>query len=146
MLSFFRINDPYRLAFVLVLLLIFRLPFIIYGIPLTLPELKWMLVGEAMANGKMLYRDIWENIGPLSAFIYQSVDFLFGRSQLAYQLISLILVFIQAVIFNRLLLINKAYNENSYVPALIYTICMSMTFEFLTLSPILILSEFPSVK
>ena len=137
MLSFFRINDPYRLVFVLVLLMIFRLPFIIYGIPLTIPELKWMLVGEAMVNGKMLYRDIWENIGPLSAFTYQILDFLFGRSQLAYQLLSLVLVFIQAIIFNRLLLINKAFNENTYVPALIYAICMSMTFEFLTLSPVL---------
>ncbi|MEQ9426322.1 MAG: hypothetical protein RJQ09_17990 [Cyclobacteriaceae bacterium] len=137
MLSFFRINDPYRLVFVFVLLLIFRLPFIISGIPLSLPELNWMIVGEAMSSGKMLYRDIWENMGPFSAIVYQIVHWLFGKSQLAYQLIAILLVFIQALIFNRLLLINKAFNENTYIPALIYAICMSLNFEFLTLSPAL---------
>ncbi len=135
MLSFFRINDPYRLIFVFLLLLIFRLPFILSGIPLIIPELNWMLVGEAMSSGAIMYRDIWDNTGPLSAFTYQVVDFFFGRSQLTYQLLSLFLVFVQAIIFNRLLLINKAFNENSYVPALIYVTCMSSNFEFLTLSP-----------
>ena len=94
-----------------------------------------MVVGQAMASGKMLYRDIWDDVGPLSALIYQTIDHLFGRSQLAYQLLSLCLVFVQAAIFNRLLLINKAFNENTYIPALVYIICASSNFEFLTLSP-----------
>ncbi len=82
-----------------------------------------------------MYRDLWDNIGPLSSLVYQTVDFIFGRSQLSYQLLSLLIVFIQAIIFNRLLLINKAYNENTYVPALVYVVCMSTNFELLTLSP-----------
>ncbi len=117
------------------LLLAFRLPFIVSGIPLLIPELNWMVIGEAMANGSMMYRDVWDNMGPLSAFTYQIMDSLFGRSQLTYQFLSLFLVFIQAIIFNRLLLINKAFNENTYVPAFLYTVCMSTNFEFLTLSP-----------
>lgn len=88
-----------------------------------------------MSNGGMMYRDVWDNMGPLSAFTYQIIDSIFGRSQLAYQLLSLLIVFIQAIVFNRLLLINKAFNENTYVPALLYVVCMSTNFEFLTLSP-----------
>lgn len=118
-------------------MLVFRLPYIIGGITLTIPEASWMIVGQAMNNGKMMYQDIWHDIGPFSAFVYQVVDLLFGQSQLAYQLLSILLVFAQAAIFNRLLLINKAFNENSYVPALIYVTCMSANFEFLTLSPML---------
>lgn len=142
MLSFFRINDPYRLLFVFLVLLVFRLPYIVGGLPLTLPELEWMIVGEAMANGKMMYGEIWDDLGPLSALAYQIVHWAFGKSQLAYQLLSLTLVFFQAAIFNRLLLINKAYNENTYVPALVYVICMSANFEFLTLSPVLMSTTF----
>ncbi|MDA0194251.1 MAG: hypothetical protein O2887_04295 [Bacteroidetes bacterium] len=142
MLSFFRINDPYRILFVFLLLLVFRLPYIIVGLPLTLPEIEWMIVGEAMANGKMMYGEIWDDLGPLSALTYQIVDWVFGKSQLAYQLLSLTLVFLQAAIFNRLLLINKAYNENTYVPAFVYVICMSANFEFLTLSPVLMSTTF----
>ena len=101
-----------------------------------------MIVGEAMSSGKMMYRDIWEDIGPLSAFFYQILDIVFGKSQLAYQLIALIIVFLQAVIFNRLLLNNKAFNENTYIPSLVYIVCMSANFEFLTPSPVMMSMTF----
>ncbi|MEQ9101726.1 hypothetical protein [Imperialibacter sp.] len=137
MLSFFRINDPYRLIFVLLLLVLVRLPFYIWGIPLTLPELHWRLVGEAMAQGGHLYLDIWDDIGPLSGVMYQVIFYLFGDSRLPYYIISALLVIIQAGLFNQVLLRNKAYKENTYVPALFYMMYMNLSFDFITLSPIL---------
>jgi len=109
---------------------------------LTLPELDYMLVGEKLSEGATLYDRVWENIAPLSAGVYMVIDYLFGRSQNAYYWLSLFVVFFQCFLFNRLLLINKAYNENTYVPGLIYGIFMSFFFDFLTLTPFLMSQTF----
>ncbi|MGK7390061.1 MAG: hypothetical protein ACNS60_06910 [Candidatus Cyclobacteriaceae bacterium M2_1C_046] len=137
MLSFFRFNDPYRLVFVFLILLIIRLPVLLSDDALSHSDLHYMVIGEKMDEGAMLYIELWDNIAPLAAGVYWIIDALFGRSLLAYQIISLLLITIQAAIFNRLLLNNKAFNENSYAPALIYVICASLFFDFFTLTPIL---------
>lgn len=137
MLNYFRINDPYRLVIIFLLLLAIRLPIMLSDDALTMPELNYMLVGERLDDGSSLYEGVWDNIAPLSAFVYMVIDFFFGRSQLAYQIVALLLVAFQCLIFNRLLLLNKAYNENTYVPGLIYGLLMSFSFDFLTLTPVL---------
>ena len=100
MLTFFRLNDPYRLVIIFFLLLALRIPAMLND-NLTIPELNYMLVGEKLTNGADLYSEIWDNIGPLSAMVYALIDFLFGKSQLAYQIIAWLFVFFQAFIFNR---------------------------------------------
>ncbi|MBL3654890.1 hypothetical protein [Fulvivirga sediminis] len=137
MLSYFRINDPYRLVIIFFLLLALRLPVILSDSGLTAPELSHMLVGEKLNNGASLYEGLWDNIAPLSALVYAIIDFLFGRSQQAYQYISLFLVAFQCLIFNKMLLDSKAYNENNYVPGLVYGLLMSFFFDFFTLTPVL---------
>lgn len=137
MLSFFRINDPYRLLVVVLLLVLIRLPFYIIGVPLSIPELHWRLVGEALAAGNHLYLDVWDDIGPLSAVVYQWIFMLFGDARWPYYTISALLVIIQAGLFNQVLLRNKAYKENTYVPALFYMLFMNLSFDFITLPPIL---------
>jgi len=138
LLALFRLNDPYRLILIFFVLLGFRLPFMISPELLTIPELNYMLVGEKMSGGATLYDGIWDNIAPLSAGVYMIIDFLFGRSQNAYLWGSLFVTFFQCYLFNKLVLDNKAYNENTYVPGLIYGVFMSLFFDFLTLSPVLI--------
>ena len=137
MLSFFKINDPYRLAIILLLILAIRLPLFYFGVPIIIPEVKWLLIGEAIANGKDMYKDIWDFTGPLSAGLYSLLHLAFGKSIGAYRAISMLLVLIQCGIFNNLLLSNKAYNQNTYVPAFMYMIFMHMSFDFFTLSPVL---------
>ncbi|TRX50447.1 hypothetical protein FNH22_25750 [Fulvivirga sp. M361] len=137
MLTFFRLNDPYRLVIIFFLLLALRMPALISEETLTVPELNYMLVGEKLAAGESLYDGVWANIGPLSALVYGTIDFLFGRSQLAYQIFALLFVFVQAFFFNRILLINKVLNENTYIPGLIYAFLMSYFWDFFTLTPIL---------
>lgn len=137
MLSFFRINDPYRLLFVLLLLLLIRLPYFIVGMPLTVTELHWSVVGEAMAAGSRLYVDIWDDIGPLSGVAYQLLFVLFGKARWPYYTVSVLLVIVQAGLFNQVLLRNKAYKENTYVPAFFYMVFMNASFDFVTLPPLL---------
>lgn len=110
--------------------------------PLTIPELKWMIVGESISFKNILYLDVWDYLAPLSAMIYALIDSVAGRSQWGYQILAIFVVFIQCYLFNKLLISNKAYKENTYVPALIYAILMSAFFDFFTLSPALMSGVF----
>lgn len=125
---------------ILVLLVIigFRLPYYISGIDMIIPELKWMLIGERLNSGFGLYTGVVDDIGPFSAWTYQLLDFIFGRSVTAYRFLATALVFIQCYIFNSFLLANKSYRENTYVPAFMFAVFMCYSFDFFTLSPQLI--------
>lgn len=138
MLTYFRVNDPYRILAVFILLILIRLPFLLTGDHLTLPELNWMLVGENMAEGDRLYLQVWDNIGPLSALVYHLIELVFSRSQTAYVILATLLTTYQSVIFNDFLLSKKAYHENTYIPALLYALLSCFSFDFYTLSPVLL--------
>lgn len=142
MLNFFRINEPFRLVGAFLLLLIFRLPYWIEGPDLLLPELQWMLVGERMSDGYAMYFEIWDYTSPLSAAVYWFVDELFGRSTVVYHILAMIIAFFQVVLFNVIAYRNKFFPENGYIPALVYTVLISFSIDFLTLSPMLMGTTF----
>ncbi len=137
MLSFFRVNDPYRMLGVCALLLLIRLPFWLSDAPLTLPELSWMLLGERLAEGHQLYAGVWDDVGPLSAAVYGTLEALFNRQRWVYTMLAALLTIYQSLVFNDFLLARKAYRESTYVPALVYGLLMSFSFDFYTLSPVL---------
>lgn len=138
MLSLFRINDPYRLVFLLVLLCALRIPVFIIGQPATAIELHWLVLGEKLTTpGTTLYLDVWDSTGPLAAGVYYWVYLLFGKSFLAMRLLGLLLVLVQAVIFNSILIKNKAHVENTYIPAFFYVLFSQLVFDTSTLSPVL---------
>ncbi len=138
MLSFFRINDPYRLLILLLAILAIRLPYLISSAPL-IYEIDWMVIGHALtAADTILYKDFLSPIAPLSAFVYTVIDLIFGSHILVYQIASLLLVAYQFSLFNNIMYRNKAYNENTYIPALFYALIMQVFFDFFTLSPVLI--------
>lgn len=123
----------------LLFLLLMKLPAFYGSVPLTIPELNWMVVGEKLAEkGTVMYKDVWDPLAPLAAGMYWVLHELFGRSHLAFQIIALLLIFVQSALFNHVLLRNKVYNENTYVPALIYGLLMCTFFQFYTLSPVLV--------
>lgn len=137
MLSFFRINDPYRLIIIAIILIAIRLV-LFWGDAQVVSELHWMLIGESLNDGRNLYSDIWDNIPPFSATIYSLIDQIFGRSPHAYHIISIVLVLIQAFLFNAVLIKHKAFAENTYLPAFIYVILMNVFFDMAVLSPVLL--------
>lgn len=138
MFSFFRINDPYRVLIIFFFLILIDLPFMIGGLPVNIQQLEWMVIGEKLAEGSILYVGLWDDISPFSAGIFWMLDEVFGRSVWAYHLLGLLLIIIQAALFNNILLKHKAYNENTYTPALIYMLLMSLFIDFYSLSPVLI--------
>lgn len=135
MLNFFRRNDPYRLIFVFLILIIIRTVWVIIGLPVSTLELKMLLLGERLSGGFVMYRETFDYTAPLSAMVYRWLDFVFGSSRWAHVVCSSILIILQAAILNSILLRNKAYAENNYLPAFLYVILMSATMDFFVLSP-----------
>ena len=137
MLSYFRINDPYRLVVIFAFLVLVRLAIFLGGFPEHISELKWMVLGEKLSGEAVLYVDLWDNFPPLSAAVYRVIDSIFDRSPITNHILSLFLVFIQSIIFNNLFLKHRAYNENTYLPAFLYVVFMNLFFDFYLLSPVL---------
>jgi hypothetical protein len=134
-ISIFRIFEPFRLGVLFLFLIIIKLPMLINGVPLILPELSWMLIAERMNEGFAMYKDIWETLEPFSAGTYFLLYKLAGNSRLSYEVCSLLFIFIQAVALNMVLNINNVYPEKTLIPALLYIVFSSIFFDFLTLSP-----------
>jgi hypothetical protein len=135
LLSLFKINDPYKILIILFVGVIIQLPIFISGINITLPEIEWHTVGTKLAEGGELYIDVYYPIGPLSAQVYRFLSFVAPDGYLIYRILGLLLVIIQAVIFNIGLIQYKAYNQNTYVPSLIYVVLLMGMEDYITLSP-----------
>ncbi len=140
LLNFFRINDPYRLLGLIILLVIISIPFLADPAPVTLQELKGSIVGESLHDGKRMYIELYDSTAPATAVIYSVMNRLFGRSLFAQHLLALFVILFQAAYFAALLIQNKAYNDNTYVPALIFGVLCFFSFDLLSFSPELLAS------
>ncbi len=135
MLRLFRINDPYRLVLIFIILIIIRGAWLIYGLPVPLFGFKWQLLGNWLAQGHMMYADCYDYTGPLSTFVYKWLALVFGDSRWIHVILSTLLIILQAAILNNIFLKNKAYHENTYVLAFIYVILMCGVMDHFMLSP-----------
>ncbi len=140
LLRFFRINDPYRLLGLLVLLFLFSLPYFIHPAANTIQELRNFVLGEAIRDGKVMYIGVVDSTAPFTAGIFGLTDWIFGRSLLGQHVLALMLIVFQASFFSILLINNKAYNNNTYVPALIFGLLCFFSFDLLSFSPELLAS------
>ncbi|MCX8492441.1 MAG: hypothetical protein ORN54_15395 [Cyclobacteriaceae bacterium] len=139
MLRFFRLNDPYRLLVLLLILFLFSLPILMDPIA-TIQELKSFLLGEALNTGKSLYIQLIDDTAPFSAWFFKWLEALFGRSLTMRHLLALVFIFFQASFFGILLINNKAYNENTYLPSLVFGTLAFYSFDMLSVSPELLAS------
>lgn len=119
-----------------------QLPLVLLGIRPTAPELLHMLVGERLADGHAMYRDIYDNTAPISALVFWLIDLVAGRSFLAYRLVSMALILLQALLLNSILNRHSVYTTKDYLPALLYLVVGSLSFEFNMLTPLLIGNTF----
>jgi hypothetical protein len=140
MLRFFRINDPYRLLGVLLILIIVSLPFFIQPADQTIQELKSIVVGESLHAGKSLYIRLIDDMAPFSAWFSNATYVLFGHSILGRHILSFLIIFFQSAFFSKALVQHKVYNENTYLPALIFGLLAFYSFDLLSLSPELLAS------
>lgn len=142
MLSFFRVNAPYQILSLIIILVLLQFPFYIHTPDLLVPELQWMLVGEKMGQGFMLYRDVWDNLSPLSAAVYWGMDEVFGRSPIAHRTVANIIIVLQAIYFNYISNQRQLFTERNYVPGILYLLFINVSFDCSTLSPVLMATTF----
>lgn len=142
MIRFFRRFLPSRLVVLILLYLGIRVPLLLLGIPDTALQLKAMLVGERMAEGFALYRDIYDITPPLAAAVYWLLDLVAGRNALVHQGLAGLLILYQGLRLNLIFARNEVFPEKSMLPALLYVTLGSIFFEFDLLSPLLIGNTF----
>ncbi len=107
------------------------------SLPVLLTELEWMLVGERIQDGSILYKEIWTNVGPLASLAYWAIDSSFGRSQYIYEFIAILLTYFQALYFTFICNTRQTFLEKNYIPGLIYVLVMNLSFDLSKPSPIL---------
>jgi hypothetical protein len=82
-----------------------------------------------------MYAEVYDPTAPLAAGAFGVIDWMMDRSVTGRQIIALILIFFQAAFFAILLINNKAYNDNTYVPGFIYGLLCFVSFDFLSVTP-----------
>ena len=140
LVRFFRINDPYRLLVILVAMVLVSMPLLLNPAPLMKHELDSIVLGEALSNDWQLYSQLFTNSPPLAALTSHWLYVIFGRSEIAWRLFSLCVLFFQVSFFTILLINNKAHHENTYLPGLIYGLLALFSFDMLSFSPELLAS------
>lgn len=93
------------------------------------------MLGEWLNQGFTMYSQTYDYTGPIAVFVYKYLTLIFGRTDFVHYGFSSLVIIFQAGIFNQLLLKNKAYDENGYLPAFLYMILMVSVPDFMTLSP-----------
>ncbi len=134
MLRYFRINDPYRLIGLLILMLIVYLPLFTSLPGITIPELKSMIVGEKLNEEVGMYSGLFDGTAPLAAWFHEGIDSLFGRSLLARHIIAFFLIFLQAAFVGIVFITRKVFNDNTYIPSFFFFLLFLFSFDTLALS------------
>lgn len=140
LLRFFRINDPYRLLGILVVMILISLPLFMDPASIMLDELKMFVLGEILNESNSLYTEALTKTPPLFAWISGWFEMLFGRSVIASRILSLALIFFQLTFFSIILINNRAYNENTYLPGLVFGVLALFSYDLLIFSKELVAS------
>jgi hypothetical protein len=135
LLRFFKINDPYRLVAVLLFTGLLSIPLFVSPEDITIQQLKNFVLGEAITDGKTMYVQVFDQTPILYAWILGCLDFVFGRSIVASKVVSLLIIFFQASYFSMVLIKNKVYSENNYLPALIFVVISFFSFDMTWVTP-----------
>jgi hypothetical protein len=134
MLRFFRFNDPYRLVIVFFAIVLLGIKAEWEFPSITFPELKGVLVGEMMDDGKQLYTQVWDSMPPITAFVQYLLDVLFDRATMPRHLLSCAIFFFQAAFFGILLINNRAFGEIGYLPSLLFSLLCFFSFDTVSLT------------
>ncbi|MBO0359680.1 hypothetical protein J0X19_17095 [Hymenobacter sp. BT186] len=138
MLQFFKSPLPTRLIVLLLVVLAVRLPLLWLGVPLTMAELRAMLVGERLHAGALPYRDLYDATAPLAAVLFAALDVVASRPLWLYRVLAFALLLVQALRLNFVLNRADVHPERGYVAALTYLVLASATTDLDTLSPLLL--------
>lgn len=120
MIRFLSINDPYRLLVVLILMA--GLGFYAHSrLPeATIPEIRGMVTGEMMQENKLIYVRVMDSTPPVTALINRVITEVAGRNLGIRHTLTIVVFFLQAVVFGLLLINNRAFEQQTYLPPFLY--------------------------
>lgn len=135
MIRYFKVNDPYRLLAVLIFLVVTRIVALVLENPFLLLHTESEGMGTAINNGAFFIEGLSTNAGPLYYYLYAVLTFFSDNTLWLSVILATSLVMVQAFLLNAILIRSAALNDNTYLPAIIYTFLLSSSPEFLFLSP-----------
>jgi hypothetical protein len=97
-----------------------------------------MNVGHRLAEGSIMYKEVWDTCEPLSAGFYYLVNLFFGKSYWALIIISALLVSIQSMMVNVIFNQTNVYGERTSVPGYLYLIFSLVFFDAYFVSPLML--------
>jgi hypothetical protein len=100
----------------------------------TAPELKGFLIGEELLQEKSLYSEILDTTPPLTSLWEGVMQSAFDRSLTARHIIAFFILLIQSAFWGIILIDNKAFSENTYIPSLLFCLLVCISFDFLSLT------------
>lgn len=134
MLHYFRINDPYRIIGLLIVLLVLYAPILIDVPEITFPELKSVVVGDKILNGSALYTELVDSTAPFTGLFFALINLLFGDSLVGRHLLAFFILFLEAVVWGVILIDKKAFPDSTFVTSLIFGILCLFSFDTVALS------------
>lgn len=126
------------MIFVFLILIAVRIVQSYFIVDISIFNLKWALLGEWLAQGHEMYSEAYDYTGFFSAQFFKLQHLIFGRGDNGRYVLNITLIIIQASLFNQILLKNKAFEESTYVPSLIYVVVVCSIPDFVSTSPVLI--------
>ncbi|MFN0048314.1 MAG: hypothetical protein ACKVOU_04250 [Cytophagales bacterium] len=135
MIRFFRFSGPFQFGILFFMIWLFRMPLFLTDTPLLWEDVNHLALGEKLADGFLIYRDIIDSTGPLAATVYWFISVFAARSLVTFYVIAGFLLFIQSQIFKWLCSNNDILSDKGDLPALLYVVVASTCFDFFSLSP-----------
>lgn len=143
MLSFFRINDPYRLLGLLILFFMLSLPVFFYNPGLTWQELNSFIVGDKINEGFRPYSVLLDSTPLLTQWIYGISNWMVGQHITTLRhCLAFLTLFFQAVYIGFVFINRKAYTETTYIPSVLFCLLCCISFDVMSITGTLLASGF----
>lgn len=142
MVTFFRLNTIDRFITLLLLFLAVRSVVFIWPPGVTVPEMWWLTLGEALSRGELLYKDVYDDIAPLSGLFYTVFVWLFGKNFTVLRVLAAVALLFQMLQFGGISKRYQLYGERNFVPELSFAVCSLLMADGVSLSPMILANFF----
>jgi len=141
-LRFFSVNDPYRLLAAFVIFLLVSLPVFLHDFGMSRTAVYGIVLGQKMWEGFTPYITLLDQTPILSLWLNQFFFFLAGKSAAAREIIAFSVLLFQGAYLAVIFIQKKAFEENTYLPALIFVLLCTLSFDLFSVTPTLLASGF----
>lgn len=89
-----------------------------------------------------MYTEVADNTAPLAAWFHALTDLVFGRSLMARHIFAFVIIFFHSIYLGIIFITKKVFNENTFIPSLLFSVLFFFSFDTLALTDELLGSGF----